>query len=414
MRARAYPLTRRSQIGAVATSSVASLSSHARAQGQTIRIGVLNDQTGPYKDFGGPGSVASVRQAVRDFGNQGFSVEVISADHQNKPDVGAAVARQWCDTGNVELITGLSNSSVALAVNSVVREKNKALITTSVGTVDLTGPQCSPNTVQWTFDVYMLSKAAATAVVKNGGDTWYIIYADYVFGQQLTHYTARFVNAGGGKVLGVVAYPFPGTSDFSSFLLQAKASGAKVIGFANTGADLVNCIKQAREFGLHQTMRLAALEMYITDVHGIGLNEAQGIILCSSFYWDLNERTRGFTQRFLRDQKPRHYPTMDHAGCYAGALHYLKAVAALGVANAKADGKAAVAQMKAMPTNDDAFGPATIRQDGRYMCPAYLFQVKSPEESKAPWDYYKLLDSLPPEAIWRPLSEGGCPLVKPA
>lgn len=216
-------LTRRGLIGsAVATSFAGSLASPAHALDQTIRIGVLNDQTGPYKDFGGPGSVAAARQAVRDFGNQGFSVEVISADHQNKPDVGAAIARQWCDAGALDLITGLSNSSVALAVNSVVREKNKALITTSVGTVDLTGPQCSPNTVQWTFDVYMLSKAAATAVVRKGGDTWYIIYADYVFGQQLTRYTTRFVTAGGGKVLGSVKYPFPGTSDFSSFLLQGQ------------------------------------------------------------------------------------------------------------------------------------------------------------------------------------------------
>jgi len=255
MRARIYPLTRRNLIGVVATSAVASLSSHARAQRQTIRIGVLNDQTGPYKDFGGPGSVAAVRQAVSDFGNQGFLVDVISADHQNKPDVGAAIARQWCDTEGVDMLTDLPTSSVALAVNGVVREKNKVLITTSAGTTDLTGPQCSPNTVQWTFDVYMLSKAAATAVVKNGSDTWYIIYADYVFGQQLTRYTTRFVNAGGGKVLGTVAYPFPGTSDFSSMLLQAKASGAKVIGFACTGTDLINCIKQAREFGLHRTAR---------------------------------------------------------------------------------------------------------------------------------------------------------------
>lgn len=407
-------LTRRGLIGsAVATSFAGSLASPAHALDQTIRIGVLNDETGPYKGFGGPGSVAAARQAVRDFGNQGFSVEVISADHQNKPDVGAAIARQWCDAGAVDLITGLSNSSVALAVNSVVREKNRALITTSVGTVDLTGPQCSPNTVQWTFDVYMLSKAAATAVVRKGGDTWYIIYADYVFGQQLTRYTTRFVTAGGGKVLGSVKYPFPGTSDFSSFLLQAKESGANVVGFANTGADLVNCIKQAREFGLQRTMRFAALEMYITDVHGIGLNDAQGIILCAPFYWDLNDRTRSFTQRLLRDQKPLTYPTMDHAGCYAGALHYLKAVADMGVTRAKADGRAVVAQMKAMPVDDDAFGPASIRQDGRYMCPAYLFQVKSPEESKGPWDFYKLLDSLPPDAIWRPLSEGDCPLVKP-
>jgi branched-chain amino acid transport system substrate-binding protein len=405
-------ITRRTLLGTVAAASAGPLASRARAQTQTIRIGVLNDQSGPYKDWGGPDSVAAVRQAVKDFANEGFAVDVISADHQNKADIGAAIARQWCDTGAVDMVTDLQNSSVALAVNGVVREKNKVLITTSVGTTDLTGPQCSPNTVQWTFDVYMLGKAIATATVKAGGDSWYIVYADYVFGQQLTRWTDRFVTAAGGKMLGSTPYPFPGSSDFSSYLHQAKASGAKVIGFANTGADLVSCIKQAREFGLANTMRIAALEMYITDVRAVGLNEAQGIMLCAPFYWDLNERTRGFTQRLLRDQKPRSYPTMDHAGCYAGALHYLKAVAAVGAANAKADGKAVVAQMKAMAVDDDAFGPATIRQDGRYMCPAYLFQVKSPAESKAPWDYYKLLDSLPADAIWRPLSEGGCPLVK--
>jgi branched-chain amino acid transport system substrate-binding protein len=249
-------------------------------------------------------------------------------------------------------------------------------------------------------------------MVKNGGDSWYIIYADYVFGQQLSGYASRFITDQGGKVLGAVAYPFPGTTDFSSFLLQAKASGAKVLGLAMVGADLINCIKQAREFNLHSAMRLAALDMYISDVHGLGLNEAQGLVLCSPFYWDLTERTRAFTQRLLRDQNPAAYPGMGHAGCYAGTLHYLKAVAAVGATKAQADGAAVVAQMKAMPTDDDAFGPARIRQDGRYIGPAYLFRVKSPAESKGPWDYCALVDSLPADSIWRPLSEGGCPLAK--
>jgi branched-chain amino acid transport system substrate-binding protein len=405
------PLTRRSLIGSIATTSAFVRLSRAHAENPKLRIGVLNDQSGPYKDFGGPGSVAAVRQAVQEFGANDFSVEVVVADHQNKPDVGSAIARQWCDTG-VDMLIDLPNSSVALAVNGVVREKNKVLITSSAGTTDLTGPQCSPNTVQWTFDVYMLPKAAATAIVKNGGNSWYIIYADYVFGQQLARYTSAFVTELGGKVLGSTPYPFPGTADFSSFLVQAKASGAKVIGFANTGADLINCIKQAHEFGMHTTTRLAALEMFITDVHGLGLNDAQGIVLCSPFYWDLNDRTRAFTQRLLRDQRPRDYPTMDHAGCYAGTLHYLKAVEAIGVGKAKSDGKSVVAQMKAVPTDDDAFGPASIRQDGRYMGPAYLFQVKSPAESKGAWDYYTLVDSLPKDSIWRPLSEGGCRMVR--
>ena len=403
---------RLSRRAALALGAAATLPRPALAQRPTIRIGVLNDQSGPYKDLGGPVAVACVRQAVREFGDRGFSVEVVSADHQNKADVGANIARQWCDTGGVDMIADLTASSVALAVNGVVRGKNKVMITSSAGTTDLTGPQCSPNTVQWTFDVYMLSKATASAVVKEGGDSWYVIYADYVFGQQLARDASRFVTDMGGKVLGSSSYPFPGTTDFSSFLLQAQASGAKVLGLAMVGADLINCIKQAREFGVHRAMRLAALDMYLSDVHGLGLEAAQGILLCSPFYWDLNERTRAFTQRLLRDQNPPTYPGMGHAGCYAGTLHYLKAAAVVGATKAKADGKAVVAQMKAMPTNDDAFGPASIRQDGRYMGPAYLFRVKSPAESKAAWDYCALVDSLPRDAIWRPLSEGGCPLVK--
>lgn len=407
-------VSRRNLLGAAAAATALPISNRARAQAAspTIRIGVLNDQSGPYRDISGMGSVAAARQAIKDFGDHGFAVDVIFADHQNKPDVGAAVARQWCDTADVDLLLDLPNSAVALAVNAIAREKNKVLVTASAATTDLTGPQCSPNTVQWTFDVYMLSKAQGTAIVKQGGDTWYLLFADYVFGQQLARDTGRFVVAAGGKVLGSAPYPFPGTADFSSFLLQGQASGAKVIGFASAGADLINCIKQAREFGLNNSMRLAALEMFITDVHGLGLAEGQGILLCSTFYWDLNERTRSFTQRLLRDQNPPNYPTMDHAGCYAGTLHYLKAVAAMGVAKAKSDGAAVVAQMKTMPCDDDAFGPGTIREDGRYMCPAYLFEVKSPAESKKPWDYYKLLQSLPADQIWRPLSEGGCPLVK--
>jgi len=408
------PITRRNLLATAAAGATAPLASgRARAQdNKTIRIGVLNDQSGPFRDIGGPGAVASTRQAVKEFGDHGFAVDVIFADHQNKPDVGASIARQWCDTGGVDLLLDLPNSSVALAVNGVTREKNKVLITSSAATTDLTGPQCSPNTVQWTFDTYMLSKAEGSAIVKQGGDSWYILFADYVFGQQLARDTARFVKEAGGKVLGSAPYPFPGTADFSSFLLEAQSSGAKVLGFANAGADLINCIKQAREFGLNETMRITALEMFLPDVHGLGLSEAQGIVLCSPFYWDLNDRTRAYTQRLMRDQKPAQYPNMDHAGCYAGTLHYLKAVAAMGVDKAKADGKAAVAQMKAMPCDDDAYGKATIREDGRYMCASYLFQVKSPSESKYPWDYYKLLESLPADKIWRPLSEGGCPLVK--
>ena len=383
-----------------------------RAQSrQTVRIGVLNDQSGLFRDLSGMGSVAAVRQAVKDFGDHGFPTEVIFADHQNKPDVGAAIARQWCDSG-VDAVIDLPVSSVALAVNSVTREKNKVLITSAAATTDLTGPQCSPNTVQWTFDVYMLAKAEGTAVVKEGGKSWYILYADYVFGQQLAREAARFVKEAGGQVLGSAAFPFPGPGDFSAFLLKAQASGAQVLGLASTGGDFINCVKQAHEFGLPQTMRITGLEVFITDIHALGLEVAQGLELCSPFYWDLNGRTRSFTKRLLADQKPQTYPTMVHAGCYAGVLHYLKAVAALGVSRAKADGAATVAQMKAMPTDDDAFGQNSIRADGRTVTPAYLFRVKTPAESKKPWDYYTPIQTLPADEIWRPLSEGGCPLVK--
>jgi len=402
-------LTRRTMAG---TAAAAMLPLRSRAQASpAIRIGVLNDQSGPFADFGGMGSVLAVRQAVKDFGDHSFAVEVIYADHQNKPDVGAAIARQWCDAG-VDVLMDLPVSSVALAVNSVAREKNKVLITSAAATTDLTGPQCSPNTVQWTFDVYMLAKAEATAIVGEGGKDWYFLYADYVFGQQLFHEAARFVGEKGGRVLGATAYPFPGNTDFSAYLLQAQSSGAQVLGLASSGADFINLYKQAHEFGMQKTMRITGLEVFLTDVRALGLEIAQGLELCAAFYWDLNDRTRAFTKRLLQDQKPAAYPTMDQAGCYSGALHYLKAVAAMGPARAKADGAAAVAQMKAMPIDDDAFGSGSIRADGRTLMPAYLFRVKSPAESKGPWDYYTLVQTLTPDEIWRPLSEGGCPLVR--
>jgi len=284
------------------------------------------------------------------------------------------------------------------------------MITSAAGTSELTGSQCSPNTIQWTFDTYMLAKA--TSMASGGGDTWFLIYADFAYGQQIARDITRFVTAGGGKMVGAAAYPVASTTDFSSFLLQAQASGARVLSFTSGGSDAVNIIKQAREFGLPATMKIAALLMFITDVHSLGLEQAQGIVLCSPFYWDLNDHTRAFTQRYLRDQRAPTHPTMDQAGCYARALRYLKAVAELGGAGAAADGAAVVRQIKVMPTNDDAFGPGMIRQDGRTITPAYLFQVKTPAESKMPWDYYKLVQTLPADEVWRPLGEGGCPLVK--
>ena len=400
-------IARRTLLAATAATAMVP---RARAQGARIKLGVLNDMSGPYRDTGGPLSVACVRQAVQDFGDHGFAVDVVSADHGNKPDQGASIARRWFDEDGVDVILDVPTSSVALAVSTVAREKNKVTLNSGAGTVDLTGAQCSPNTVQWTYDVYMLAKSTGGAMVKAGGDSWFFVTADYIFGQQLASQAMGFVKAAGGKVLGETRYPFPATNDFSSFLLQAQTSGAKVLGLANAGADTINCIKQAAEFGLTQRMKVAALLMFISDVNGLGLQTAQGLTLTESFYWDLNERTRAFSAR-LHQKAPDVRADMDQAGCYAAALHYLKAVADMGVANAKASGSAAVARMKAMPTDDDAFGNGSIREDGRGLFPAYLFEVKSPAESQKPWDYYKLIATTPPSEAWRPLSEGGCPLV---
>ena len=403
----ARPLARRSLLAAGASAAILT---RARAQGAGIKIGVLNDMSGPYRDTGGPLSVACTKQAAREFGT-GFPIEVINADHQNKPDLGASIARRWFDEEGVDVIVDVPTSSVALAVNSVCREKNKVYLNSGAGTVDLTGVQCSPNTVHWTYDVYMLAKSTGGAMVKAGGDSWFFVTADYVFGQQLAGEATKFVTAAGGTVKGEVRYPFPATSDFSSFLLQAQSSGAKVLGLANAGTDTINCVKQAAEFGLSPQMKLAALLMFISDVHGLGLATAKGLVLTETFYWDLNDRTRAFAKR-LAETVPNVRPGMDQAGCYAATLHYLKAVASMGVAASKADGRATVAKMKAMPTDDDAFGHGSIRVDGRGMFPAYLFQVKTPAESHGPWDYYKLLATTPPDQAFRPLSEGGCPLVR--
>jgi branched-chain amino acid transport system substrate-binding protein len=382
----------------------------SRAQQPGIKLAVLNDMSGPYRDTSGATSVACVRQAVQDCGNHGFAVEVVNADHQNKPDVGASIARQWFDRDGVDVIIDVPNSSVALAVASVAREKNKVLLDSGAGTTDLTGAQCSPNTVHWTYDTYMLAKSTGGAMTKGGGDSWYFVTADYVFGQQLARDGGRFVKEAGGKVLGEARYPFPATSDFSSFLLQAQAAGPKVLGLANAGSDTINCIKQAVEFGLTKQMKVAALLMYIGDVHGLGLQTAQNLVLTETYYWDLNDRTRAFNNR-VRPNAPDNWPNMNHAGCYGAALHYLKSVADIGVAAAKADGKAAVARMKAMPTDDDAFGHGSIREDGRGLFPAYLFQVKTPGESHGPWDYYKQLAITPAADAFRPLAEGGCSFI---
>ena len=385
----------------------------ARAQAaNTIRIGVMTDMSGTYRDNTGPTSVAATREAAAEFGaSHGFRVEGIEADHQNRPDVGVNLARQWYDQG-VDLILDVPTSSVGLAVSGVAREKNKAYINVGSATADMTGAQCSPNTIHWAYDTYMLARSTGGATVRAGGDTWFFITADYAFGHALERDTANFVRNSGGRILGQVRTPFPGTTDFSSFLLQAQASRAKVIGFANAGADTQNCVKQAAEFGLtRRGIKLASLLLFVNDVHGMGLQVAQGLVCTESFYWDMNDKTRAWTERMLR-RVPTNYPNMIHAGCYSGALHFLKTVAAMGVPAAKASGLDLVNRMKAQPSEDDLFGKATIRPDGRRLIPSYLFEVKTPAESTKPWDYYKLLQTTAAEEAFRPIGEGGCALVR--
>ncbi len=399
-------IDRRALLGTAAATLVAG---RARAQNAVVKIGVLNDQSGPYRDIGGQLTVTAVKQAVAEFGDS-IKVEVLSADHQNKPDIGVGIARQWIDREGVNLIVDVPTSSVALAVNNVAREKNCAYLNTGAATADLTGTQCTPVTMHWAYDTYMLAKSTGGAMVKAGGDSWYFVTADYVFGQQLQRDTTAFVTAAGGKVLGASPYPFPGTTDFSSFLISAQSSGAKVLGLCNAGADTVNSIKQAAEFGLTNKMKVAAMLMFLGDVHGLGLEAAHGLFLTESFYWDMNDKTRAFTKRF-RERMPSQTPNMTNAGGYAGTLHFLKALKEVGVAN-RADGAAIVARMKAMPAEDECFGSYRVRDDGLALIPSYLFEVKKPSESKYPWDYYKQVVATPADQAWRPLAEGGCPLVR--
>jgi branched-chain amino acid transport system substrate-binding protein len=351
--------------------------------------------------------------AAQEFGNRGFTVEILSADHQNRPDVGSNIARQWIDRDGVDMIIDVPTSSVGLAVNQVMREKNKTYVNVGSATSDMTGAQCSPNTVHWVYDTYMLAKSTGGATVRAGGDTWFFITADYAFGHALERDTSNFVRAAGGRVLGNVRTPFPGTSDFSSFLVQAQASRAKVIGLANAGADTTNCIKQAAEFGItRRGVKLAALLMFVHDVHALGLPTAQGLVMTESFYWDLNDRTRAFTQRARPRITRQAPPNMVTAGNYSGTLHFLKAVGEMGVPAAKASGVDVINRMKAMPTEDDAFGRGTVRPDGRRTIPSFLFEVKKPEESRGPWDYLKLLQTTPAEEAFRPIGEGNCALVR--
>jgi branched-chain amino acid transport system substrate-binding protein len=380
---------------------------HAQISDGIVKIGVLNDQSSLYADLAGQGSVVAARMAVEDFGAaaKGLKVEIIFADHQNKADVGSQIARQWYDAEKVDLILDVPNSGVALAVNQITRDKGKAFIVSSAASSDLTGKACSPNTVHWTYDTWALANGTGNAIVKTGGDTWFFITADYAFGHALERDTE--VVKTGGKVLGKVRHPL-NNQDFSSFLLQAQASKAKIIGLANAGGDTTNAIKQGAEFGIVKGgQNFAGLLVFLTDVHALGLDKAQGLIFTETFYWDLNDRTRAFAKRFAERNRGIH-PTMIHAGAYAGTMHYLKAVEAL----KGDDGAKVIAKMKEMPTDDPLFGKGTIRADGRKIHPAYLVEVKKPAESKYPWDYYKVRTTIPAEQAFRPIDQGDCPLVK--
>ncbi|HMM90066.1 ABC transporter substrate-binding protein [Bradyrhizobium sp.] len=386
--------------------------SGAMAQDKTIKIGVLTDNSGLYSDLGGVGSTLAAQMAIEDSGlaAKGWKVDLISADHQNKPDIATTIARQWIDVEKVDILMDVLNSGVALAVNNVVKEKNSIMINTGAATSDLTNAQCSPNTVHWVYDTYMLANSTGQALVKAGGDTWYFLTADYAFGHALERDTTAVVVKSGGKVIGSVKHPL-NSSDFSSFLLQAQASKAKIVGMANAGGDTTNTIKQAAEFGIVAGgQKLAGLLLFITDVHSLGLKVAQGLNFTETFYWDMNDGTRAFSKRFSERMKTKAMPSMVQAGVYSGLIHYFKTLEAMG--GNPHDGAKVVAKMKELPTDDALFGKGSIRADGRKIHPAYLFEVKKPADSKGPWDYYKLIGTTPADQAFRPLSESACPLVK--
>jgi branched-chain amino acid transport system substrate-binding protein len=387
-------------------------SAFAQYSDGVVKIGVLSDMSSLYADIGGPGSLAAAKMAIADFGadKKGIKVELVSGDHQNKPDVGTTIANQWFDVDKVDMIIDVPNSGVALAVSEVARQKNKIFIVSGAAASDLTGPKCNANTIHWTYDTWMLANGTGKAMVKTGGDSWFFLTADYAFGHALERDTSAVVEANGGKVLGKVRHPL-NTNDFSSFLLQAQTSKAKVIGLANAGGDTINSIKSASEFGIVKGgQKLAGLLVFSSDVNALGLQTAQGLSLTETWYWDANETNRAWTKRWQAERGANKYPTMIHAGVYAGIMHYLKTVeAAKGDGNG--DGKAMVASMKAAPTDDALFGKGTIRADGRKIHDAYLFEVKAPAQSKHPGDFYNLRATIPAAEAFRPLKDGGCSLV---
>jgi branched-chain amino acid transport system substrate-binding protein len=397
---------------ALALSAGGAALAQAKALDKTVKIGALSDQSGLYADLGGPGSTLAAQMAVEDSGltAKGWKIDIVSGDHLNKPDVGVNIARQWFDVDKVDVIVDVPNSGVALAVSNLVKEKNGVLLDSGAGTSDLTNAQCTPNTIHWTYDTYTLAHGTGSALAKAGGDSWFFVTADYAFGAALERDTTAAVQAAGGKVIGGVKHPL-GTSDFSSFLLQAQASKAKIIGLANAGADTTTAIKQAAEFGITAGgQKLAALLLFITDVNSLGLNTAQGLNFTETFYWDLNDPSRAFGKRFQERMKNHNMPTMVHAGVYASLLHYFNALEALG--GNPHDGAKVVAKMKEIPTDDPLFGKGSIEPNGRTIHPAYLFEVKKPSESKGPWDYYKLVATIPASEAFTPLDKSTCSLLK--
>jgi branched-chain amino acid transport system substrate-binding protein len=397
-------MSRRELIGGAAILSSVPLI-RPRAQGKpVVRLGVLTDLSGTYRDNTGPTSVAAAQLAVEEMKSHAdFDVELISADHQNKPDVAASIARQWFDQG-IDAAIDIPTSSVALAVAQVARDKDKIMLNASATAAALTDQQCSPNTIVWSFDTYENAQSTGGNLVKQGFTSWFFVTANYVFGQSLEELTSAVVKKGGGEVKGALRYPFPDTTDFSSFLTQAQASGAKVLGLANAGLDTQNCIKQAHEFGLDKTMKIAPMLLFLQDAHSVGLEICGGLSVTETFYWDLNDRTRAFTKRLIV-KSPRNYPNQAQASTYGVTLHYLKTVQQMGAAEAKKSGRAAVARMKSIPTDDDAFGAGRVRADGRGEFPAYLFQVKTPAESKGEWDLYKFVAKAPVEEVLHPLND---------
>ncbi|MDH5534636.1 MAG: ABC transporter substrate-binding protein [Betaproteobacteria bacterium] len=403
-------MTRHGKWWLAVAAALAMGSAQAQISDGVVKIGVLNDQSGTYADLAGPGSVVAARMAIDDSGvlKRGMKVDLVVADHQNKPEVGSSIARQWYDVDKVDVIVDVPTSSVALAVNQITKDKNKVLLVSTGATSDLYGKACTPNTIHWTYDTWSLANGTGSAIVKTGGKSWFFLTADYAFGHALERDTEAVVIKNGGKVVGKVRHPFP-SADFSSFLLQAQASKAQIIGLANAGADTINAIKQGAEFGIVKAgQQFAGLLVFLTDVRALGLERAQGLLMTEAFYWDLNDATRAFSKRFAAQHKGA-MPTMGQAGVYSAVLHYLKAVEAL---KSDASGTQVVAKMKELPTDDPVFGKGSVRVDGRKLHNMYLFEVKKPSESKGDWDYYKLRATIPAAEAFRPEKDGGCPLVK--